>query len=507
MFHGENLCWLPDERAKSLAPSLVSKIKENQKLNYVLENSKVGIMFGILVCRNPVSGEEVVLKAFSGQIDGKWNAGDEIEVDFGEKWCPPLLDESAFQNLIKESDKEIHLLTDEIEKFENEWPQLKNLGSESSSGKILTKEEKSAFQKILELKKIRREMSKKSMKEIFDLYRVNCVQKNAGEDCGEKTFRQIFKEKLPPTGTGECCAPKLLNRCAVLGFQPLSMCEFYLGKENSSAKRKNGEFYPPCEEKCRPLMKSLLGLEILYFDKDIIVVKKPSGLLSVPGRGPEKQDCVVNRVKFLFSEYMKIEQPSVHRLDMDTSGLLVLAFNEDAHRNLNRQFEEKKVSKRYIAKLGGKISVSEIVDEERKIKNEVTERDENGNPVAGIIELPFRLDPENRPHQIFDPVYGKVGITKWRLVKIDGDGLPVVEFDPLTGRTHQLRLCSASNFGLGSPILGDDLYGKDCEMIDLKTFAADGSRIRLHLHAFFLSFVHPVMGTECNFECERDFSL
>ncbi len=196
------------------------------------------------------------------------------------------------------------------------------------------------------------------------------------------------------------------------------------------------------------------GLTILHTDPLFVVVDKPSGLLSVPGKGPENQDCVVSRVKEMFQHCM--EQPSVHRLDQDTSGLIVMAMTEAAHRNLSMQFMDRLVGKRYTALLDG------VVKED-----------------GGVIELAFRLDPDNRPHQVYDPEKGKLGTTRWRKISVDA-GLTRVEFMPLTGRTHQLRLHAAHKKGLGFSIVGDRLYG---------TGTAPG---QLKLHATTLRFRHPV---------------
>lgn len=212
-------------------------------------------------------------------------------------------------------------------------------------------------------------------------------------------------------------------------------------------------------------MKNDIG--IIYSDTDIVVVNKPGGLLSVPGRGPEKQDCVTSRMKAVFPAM--IEQPSVHRLDMYTSGLMVLAITREAHRKLSRQFEQRQVTKEYQALLEG------IIDES-----------------SGEIRLPFRLDPENRPIQIYDPVHGKMGITRWLHVGSEG-GSSRIRFTPLTGRTHQLRVHAAHPMGLNCPIVGDSLYGN----------GSDGDRMMLH--ASYLRFHHPVTGAETAFTSPPPF--
>ena len=197
-------------------------------------------------------------------------------------------------------------------------------------------------------------------------------------------------------------------------------------------------------------------LEIVYSDAEIVVINKPGGLLSVPGRGPDKQDCAVNRLRRMFPGM--IDQPAVHRLDMFTSGLMVLAVTKEAHKTLNRQFAGRQVGKEYQALLEG------VVTEQ-----------------SGEISLPFRLDPDNRPYQVYDTEHGKPGITRWQLLWIE-NGLSRVRFIPLTGRTHQLRLHAAHPLGLGCPIVGDSLYGRGREGDPMM------------LHANILTFDHPQTG-------------
>lgn len=194
-------------------------------------------------------------------------------------------------------------------------------------------------------------------------------------------------------------------------------------------------------------------MKVVYQDSELIVVDKPSGLLSVPGRGPDKQDCVVNRVKQLIPDI--IDQPAVHRLDMDTSGLMILAKRANGHRQLSKQFERKQVRKKYIALVEGVVEAT-----------------------GGQIRLRFRLDPENRPLQIYDPVHGKLGITNWERLCVEKDRTRIA-FTPRTGRTHQLRLHAAHPEGLGMPIVGDRLYGN----------GRKGDRMRLH--ACQITFRHP----------------
>ncbi len=215
------------------------------------------------------------------------------------------------------------------------------------------------------------------------------------------------------------------------------------------------------------IMLSEPALKIIHEDPDFVVVEKASGLLSVPGRGPDKKDCVCLRVRSLYSDC--IEHPEVHRLDMDTSGLMVLALNKEAHRNLSAQFHTRKIRKRYVALLEGEIEEAE-----------------------GTIELPFRLDLENRPRQIFDREHGKMGVTHWQRIAVE-EGHTRVEFIPITGRTHQLRVHSADRRGLGSPIVGDPLYGYGTGAGQMK------------LHACDLGFQHPSEGREVDFHSSPPF--
>ena len=209
------------------------------------------------------------------------------------------------------------------------------------------------------------------------------------------------------------------------------------------------------------------SIRIIYHDAVLAVVDKPGGLLSVPGRGPENQDCVVSRIRKQFPDC--IEQPAVHRLDMDTSGLLLMALTRKAHRHLSRQFEQRQVQKNYIALLDGIITEA-----------------------SGVIELPFRLDTDNRPRQVYDNVQGKIGITHWENMGVE-DRVTRIKFTPVTGRTHQLRLHAAHPLGLGMPIVGDRLYG---------TGTAPG---QLKLHAAHLGITHPETGKLCAFNIEPSF--
>lgn len=434
-----------EELAFKYCKEIISLLEE-KKFSLVYTTEKIsaerfanGIMIGVLVAKNSAQENKILftVSGISRKIEGEFQDAIFIE---------PVVSNKKIMSALQKNDKEIHLLTDEL--------------------KICKKDD---------LKKIqlrRSVLTSESLEKVHELYSFYCF------DGKNRLLKQICKNRLPPTGTGDCCAPKLLNFAFKNNLTPLSMCEVFYGK--STENKISGCKYSPCDERCGLILPEILGLKILYRDKDIIVVNKQSGLLSVPGRGPEKQDCIVNRVKKLFPEC--IEQPSVHRLDMETSGLMILAFTKDAHRNLCRQFEEGLVQKKYIALLDGILA-------------------KKGIQQSGIMELYFRLDIENRPHQIWDSVYGKKAITEWKILDVEKYLSPLgnkkdvtrVLFIPHTGRTHQLRLASADFHGFGVPIIGDTLYGH-CEQNE-----------QLMLHSCYIKFTHPSTGKVMEFNCESDF--
>lgn len=434
----------PTERAEVYAQQIIEALDTYRCIDYEGERMistdhlfgpALGQMFGVLVCIDD-QGQEVVLKAFSGQYDSTYLI---------DGWIPPALEVDAFHTISQDND---HLFLDLDEHM---------LAARSSDDTVLE----------AELAAKRKTLSQAIQRQIFDLYRFHCI------DGEVRTVTDIFGGQLPPTGTGDCCAPKLLNHAFKHHLHPVSMVEWFYGAPNRSNGREHKAYYPPCDSRCKPLLRAMLGIDILHRDESIIVVDKPSGLLSVPGRGEDKQDCIVNRVKRLFP--LCIEQPSVHRLDMDTSGLLVLAFTREAHRDLSIQFIKRQVRKQYIALVDGVVKSD-----------------------SGRVELAFRYDPEHKPRQKYDPVLGKWGTTLWEKIRVEPfgeDGRPVsrIRFTPLTGRTHQLRLHSAHERGLGFPIVGDPLYGN-----------GQGAS-RLMLHASEISFIHPATGEQLSFSVDPGF--
>ena len=261
-----------------------------------------------------------------------------------------------------------------------------------------------------------------------------------------------------PTGTGDCCAPKLLHYAASQGLKPIAMAEFWWG-DGETGRKIQGEFYGACEERCQPLMgfmlaglstPSNLDLVIVCEDEYLIAIDKPAGLLSVPGRTIDRQDSVLTRLRQLYPEIY-----AVHRLDRDTSGILLLARDKVTYRDLSQQFEQRQTHKVYEAILGGRIDIEQ-----------------------GSIDLPLWGDPVDRPRQKVDFNLGKPSLTKFQVLG-QTDGYTRIEFFPVTGRTHQLRVHAADPQGLGVTILGDWLYGCQADVE------------RLHLHARELSFIHP----------------
>ena len=289
----------------------------------------------------------------------------------------------------------------------------------------------------------------------------------------EKDLCEIFQttqQIIPPAGAGECAAPKLLQHAYLKSLEPIAMAEFWWGNSPKGEIRRHGHYYPACKHKCEPILNFMLKglkvepnplltsntnadlLETIYEDEYLIVVNKPAGMLSVSGKNG--QDSVSSILK---ERYPQATGPMlVHRLDMDTSGLLLAAKEKQVHALLQAQFENHNIKKRYIALLDGCMD-----RQERK----------------GFIRLPLRPDYDNRPVQLVDYQYGKPAITRYEIIG-ETNGYTRIAYYPETGRTHQLRVHSAHPEGMNCPILGDPLYGQKAE--------------RLHLHAEMLEFRHPV---------------
>lgn len=293
----------------------------------------------------------------------------------------------------------------------------------------------------------------------------------------ERSVKEIFGRETAPSGTGDCCAPKLLQSAYKNGMKPLCMAEFWVGNSPIDEIRADGHFYPACQSRCKPLLKHMLqGLSlddnpllqgyqallkqfsIVYADKHIVVVRKPAGMLTVPGNIdlPSIQDL-------LHEKFPQATGPLiVHRLDMGTSGLLVAALTPEAYQNLQQQFLARKVKKTYMALLEKPLPVGQ----------------------EGEITLPIRPDPADRPRQLVDVTHGKQAITRYKVIGMEDNHARVL-LHPITGRTHQLRVHCAHASGLNNPIIGDPLYGHTGR--------------RLMLHAQELSFNHPMSGKLMHF--------
>ncbi|MFN7775780.1 RluA family pseudouridine synthase, partial [Flavobacterium sp.] len=295
-----------------------------------------------------------------------------------------------------------------------------------------------------------------------------------------KNLLDLF-EGNPPAGAGECAAPKLLHYAFQQQLTPLAMAEFWWGQSPKSEIRKHQQFYPACTGKCAPILSHMLEgiplednpflvnegqtktLEIIYEDAYLMVINKPESLLSTPGKNIS--DSVYTRIK---AKYPEATGPLlVHRLDQATSGLLLIAKTQEIHKKLQYQFISRKIEKKYIAVLEGVPQNSE-----------------------GTIDLPLRVDLDNRPYQIVCETYGKPATTYWKILQKDEKNV-VVELQPVTGRTHQLRVHAAHPGGLNCPIKGDDLYGTKAD--------------RLFLHAFEISFWHPIHKCGITVKSEPDF--
>ena len=287
------------------------------------------------------------------------------------------------------------------------------------------------------------------------------------------------KYPLPPGGTGDCCAPKLLQYAFSHGLRPICMAEFWWGPSPKSEIRHHGQFYPACRGKCKPILTwmlqgldvdpnpeetgaSHLTIEVIYQDTTLAVINKPSGLLSVPGRTEDYSVATIAMERWPGSL-------PVHRLDMGTSGLMVIAKTKEAYVSLQEQFVKRTVKKRYIALVEG------IVKEPK-----------------GRITLPLIFDPMNRPRQMVDYQRGKSAVTEYEVLDAK-DGRTLLALYPHTGRTHQLRMHCAHPDGLGCPIVGDELYGHKAE--------------RLCLHCDQIEFAHPVTGERMHFNLPNPFIL
>jgi tRNA pseudouridine32 synthase / 23S rRNA pseudouridine746 synthase len=471
---------------ETIAHSLIQELARDPQ--YASE----GKMYGVLLAESP-TGERQILKAFSGLLNGASTV---------EGWVPPIpgrdrvaQSEAETLTVLAELKQEIITLQQipERQKYEvlaNEFEtRLEALSVIHQQRKIqrqcdrqsLTDPEsieqldqqsrldgierrnlkrdrdsilkplkqiiEQADERIRELKRQRKTRSQALQAQMYENYRlINFLGTSA-------TLQQLMPNGMP-TGTGDCCAPKLLHYAASRRLKPIALAEFWWGA--ASADKEPGKFYGACADRCQPLMGFLLSglptaLSILHEDKWLLIVDKPAGLLAVPGRYGDRQDSVLTRLQLQGKSIFP-----VHRLDQETSGILLLAKDRQTHRQLSQQFQQRQVYKKYEAVLAGEVSQPH-----------------------GVIELPLWGDPADRPRQKVDWQRGKPSITQYRVIDKISIGTRV-EFEPVTGRSHQLRVHAAE--GLGVPILGDRLYGCRTETD------------RLHLHAQELHFEHPQLG-------------
>lgn len=419
-----------------------------------------GKMFGVLIYEGDgparLGSGLSYLAAFSGTLDGKTRQPG---------FVPPVFDIQGEGRYFLEEEAEITSINRYLE-----------------SGLASPRE-------VCDLRHERKERSRALQRWLFSRYSIYNISGDSSN------LLDVFAPTIPPGGAGDCCAPKLLQEAFRLGIRPLAVAEW-----NSA----DGKFYPPCTGRCRPILSYMLrGLDAepdprlegynrlvkrlatVYEDESIMVVNKPSGLLSVPGK------------EFLPSVESITGCLSVHRLDQDTSGLLVLAKNTSAQAELRRQFEQREVEKHYEAMLEGEMSVGQ----------------------EGEIRLPLRPDIGNRPKQVVDMQHGKSAITQYAVLgNIDGHAHLLLS--PHTGRTHQLRVHCAE--GLKNPILGDRLYGTNptlpydngdsnpsamCDVppTEEATEKQDGEALRLMLHAGKLAFTHPVTKERITFTCTPEW--
>lgn len=437
----------------------------------------------------------------------------------------PELSEEEQASLIRESQYQ----KAEYKRLEKEWKKrLEELETEVRHFDI----------EIERLKTERKERSAALQRKLFEQFLMLNAQ---GEVKDLYTIFEQTVQKVPPAGAGECALPKLLQYAYLHQLKPLAMAEFWWGDSPKNEIRHHGYCYPSCKGKCEPILQHMLQglevdenpllnpvheeeeLEIVFEDEWLLVVNKPAGMLSVPGKA-EDRDSVYHRLK---KKYPEATGPMiVHRLDMATSGLLLVAKTKEVHQDLQAQFANRSIKKRYVAVLDGAIIKTEketkpiaekaiLLAKETVSTKKTAKAERTGN--TGRIELPLCLNPLDRPRQMVSSEHGKEAITEYQIIseseritsesentfnesnRIDESERNINEsrkytrivFYPLTGRTHQLRVHAAHPEGLGCPILGDELYGKKAD--------------RLYLHAEYIEFRHPIYGDILCIQKEADF--
>lgn len=447
-------------QGKMLGVLIVAPKKDSSHLNILaqIEDNKTIPNSTLHIINNTCT----YICAYSGVING-------LE-DPEHFFVPPVYDLQNPDDFYLQKDAEITAINHEIKTLEEQ---------EEKVAEELTR--KASEEQIGKLKQQRKALSLSLQQEIFSHFSFINVQGKY------KNIKQIFSEAkrgLPPGGSGECAAPRLLQYAYQHELEPIELAEFWFGRSPKNVLRIHGQFYPSCIEKCSPILKymtdgiaagqapaaeepHLVGnLKVLYEDEHLLAVEKPEGVLSVPGK--VEGESIETRLHEL---YPQIKGPMlVHRLDQATSGILLAAKNAQVHKLLQQDFETRNIHKEYLAILEGKLSSK-----------------------CGIIDVPICPNPDDRPRQIVDFLFGKKTTTHYEVLDRK-ENATLVRFTPLTGRTHQLRLHAASSFGLGHPIVGDPIYGNN----------TDQPHERLMLHAHLLTFCHPVTGETISLKSTPD---
>ncbi|WP_282130830.1 RluA family pseudouridine synthase [Pseudoalteromonas aliena] len=439
-----------------------------------------------------------IINDINAQIEQLENSEQLLEVnskldDATQSYQQALLAQQAVMQAGRQQRK-IQRTEGELELSESDFEQLKNkLAGLSIVEKKQLLALKAYWQNIIEslqqthinisdeiahLKKRRKTLSKSLQKKLFAQYQF--LNAN-GETTDLNAIFAALPEHTPPSGAGDCAAPKLLQYAYKHDLKPLAMAEFWWGAAPKSAIRQHKNYYPSCYSKCQPILGHMLkgldvednpllinpadgkDLSIIYKDDDLLVVNKPAEFLSVPGVNIE--DSVYMRIKTQFPE---ASGPLiVHRLDMSTSGLLMIALNKRVHKALQKQFIERTIDKRYVALVEGNVPED-----------------------SGTIDLPLILDFDDKPRQMVCYKNGKPSLTTWHVLDRKNN-VTRLQLYPKTGRTHQLRVHCAHRLGLNTPMVGDTHYGQKAD--------------RLHLHAEYLAFTHPITQKRLEFEVAADF--
>jgi len=436
----------PHPAAQAAAAEVIQRVHAYMSAHPESELHRQGKMFGVLVYDDSRLKTETLpyLAAFSAMLDGTYHH---------EGFVPPVVEQPA-----------------------------PPVGSSKAESQRLQRLLFAQYQLVNGYGKT------KNLLEIFE-HEKPIIPKEEwfGKESTSEGNNELRKENLPPSGAGECCAPKLLQYALTHGLKPLALAEFWVGAPSRTEIRQEGAFYAPCSGKCVPILRHMLqGIEvekapeeqraeilcrqiaIIYEDAYLMVINKPSGLLSVPGKEEALSAESYLRQRMGDGPLLK----AAHRLDQDTSGLLVLAKTPEVYKQLQVYFQRRDILKRYEAVI--------------QPNDEMSLRLDNG-----IIDLPLLPDPYDRPRQMVDRDHGKPAITRYIVRERRADGTCLTDFFPLTGRTHQLRVHAAHPEGLNAPIVGDRLYGTNAE----KPLHTE----RMLLHAAEISFVHPVTQEEMHF--------